>query len=491
MTNLEHDRMMIFIGMLRARLDRFVEHAFTQLFPTETFISEFYVEALCRALQDVVEETERRLLVTMPPRHLKSFCAAVALPAYALGLDPTLKIGVVSYNHELSREHAELFRRIVTSSWYRAIFPDFRLADRGDRLERFVTTEGGVRRAVSVGGTFTGTGVDLLILDDLIKANDVSSAANREFVDRFYTETAVTRFNNPRRSRIISVQQRLHLDDIVSTLLETGLYRHLNLPIIADRDIELNLYEEDFWDWQEGDLLSPERFPQEEIDRIRREMGTNSFAAQYLLDPQLAGGQMANWSRIQIAGELMDGDDIIYRAQSIDTAVKAGDDCDYSVITTWGYDGEKWQLLNILRARLEYPDLKSTAIAHAKRWHADKVLVEDANLGPALRAELRAEGYDAICIRPRDGKAERFAQALDLLYEGEIELCSAVDGFEELRREVRGFPSARHDDIVDSISQFALWARDTWMEGAIARKEGRRAPARPRRSNPARRRAGF
>lgn len=493
MTNAEREQMMLLSALLHARFDRFVEYAFRQLFPSETFVAAPHVEALCRALQSVTEGDERRLLVTMAPRQLKSFCAAVALPAHALGTDPTLKIAVVSYNHELSREHAELFRRIVTSDWYQALFPAFRLAERGDRLERFVTTEGGVRRAVSVGGTFTGTGVDLLILDDLIKANDANSAANREFVERFYTDTAVTRFNNPRNSRVISVQQRLHVDDIVSTLIETGLYRHLNLPIIADKDVELPLYEGDVWNWRAGELLSPERFPQEEIDRIQKEMGTSSFAAQFLLDPQLAGGSIADWSRIHVVDAPFNNDDVHYVAQSIDTAMKVGDACDYSVITTWGYnqDREIWRLLHILRTRLEYPDLKSTAIALARSRRANKILIEDATFGSALFREMRQAGLNAACIPVRQGKPERFSQALDLLYDGRIELCSSVDDFEEMRREIRGFPSAHYNDIVDSISQFAIWARGARMEQEMARAQGQRLPARARPSRPARRLAGI
>lgn len=484
-------QVMLLMALLCKRFDKFVEYAFVQLHPGKVFVPEDFLQAFCFALQNVVEGNERRLLVTMPRRHLKSFCAAVALPAFALGHDPSLKIGVASYSQELSAEHADLFRRLINSPWYQQLFPEFQLARRGDRNDNFRTTQHGGRRAVSVGGAFTGFGVNLLILDDLIKANDVNSSLNRETVERFYRETVLTRFDDPQSSKIISVQQRLHLDDIVSVLIETGRYRHLNLPAIADRDIELDLYDEDVWEWRVGELLSPERFPREELDQLRDEMGSRAFAAQFLLNPELAGGQLANWRRIRVVDEPLPDDHTVYVVQSVDTATGENEDSDYSVVTTWGYDDVKWRLMHVFRARLQFTDLKSNVIALARQWEADRVLVEDATIGRALHSELLRAGLSSKLWGVRGDKTERFAIALDEFYSGEIELWNGAEGYDELRREFRGFPSAPHDDIVDTISQFCAWKRRVWMPELIAIKYGVRPPRRPRPSNPTRRQAGL
>ena len=466
-------------GLLRARFDMFVEAFFTQLFPTELFAREPYVEALCFALTCVLDGEEQRLLVTMPPRHLKSFCAAVMLPAFALGHDPQLKIAVVSYSQDLSREHADLLERVLDSDLFRFLFDGLEVTRRGDH---FRTPQGGYVRAVSIGGAFTGIGVDILVLDDLIKANDASSPVRREEVEGFYRNTALTRFNNPETGRIIAFQQRLHLDDLASELIESGQFRHLNLPSIADRDVNLPLFNGRQWAWRAGDLLSPQRFPHDVLERLKAEVTANVFNAQYLLDPQLSGGQMADWSRFWVWPEPFTPEETLFVVQSIDPAIKATATADYSAVTTWGYNGEYWRLSHVLRVREEFPDLKSLVIAHARQQRADLILVEDANIGSALAHEVwQATQIRTLLWPVQTGKAERFGVALDRLYDGEPELARSAPGFEELRREVMGFPSGRHDDIVDTISQFVEWSRNAWMPGLIARKNGRRPPSRPRR----------
>jgi len=105
-----------------------------------------------------------RLIINLPPRHLKSFIASVALPAYVLGRDPTAKIICISYSDELSRTLARDFRRIVESAWYHRVFPHVRFAKNTEN--EMATTDGGFRFSTSVGGTLTGRGGDIIIIDD-------------------------------------------------------------------------------------------------------------------------------------------------------------------------------------------------------------------------------------------------------------------------------------------------------------------------------------
>ncbi|MEZ5938627.1 MAG: hypothetical protein R3C52_10465 [Hyphomonadaceae bacterium] len=466
-------------GLLRARLDMFVAVFFEMLNGGERLVREPYVEAYCFALQQVFNQEERRLLVTMPPRHLKSFCAAVMLPAFALGHDPRLKIAVAVYSQGLAREHAGLLERVVQSNLYRVLFDGLEVTRHADQ---FRSPAGGFVRYVTVGGTFTGIGVDILVLDDLIKAGDVVSATMREQVEDFYRSTAMTRFNDPRSSRVIAVQQRLHIDDFVSELIEGGQYRHLNFPSIADRDVVSPLYLEREWAWREGELLSPTRFPQVELDRLRLELTPTVFNAQYLLDPQISGGQMADWSRLRIVDKVLAQEDTVFVAQSIDTAVSASTTSDYSAVTTWAYNGTNWRLAHVLRLRCEYPDLKSTLIAHARQQRAELLVIEYANVGPALGFDLRRENFNVRWANTDLGKAERFGIALDQLYGDKFEFARNAPGFDDLHREVVGFPSARHDDIVDTISQFVRWAHGAWMPEQIASSRGQRPPRRPRQS---------
>lgn len=150
-----------------------------------------------------------------------------------MGREPTLKFLVASYGAELANELFRQFRQVVTADWFRSAFPGFRMARSVEGEIR--TTAGGCRKAVTVGGATTGFGADYIIVDDLMKATDASYAALREGAIDYFRGTLVSRFNNPEKGRLIVVGQRLHEVDVPGYCLETGLYRHLNLPAVADR----------------------------------------------------------------------------------------------------------------------------------------------------------------------------------------------------------------------------------------------------------------
>lgn len=143
--------------------------------PADAFIANWHVEAMCHALEDVRIGTTRRLVITVPPRHLKSIATAVAYPAFLLGHEPGSKVLVASYALDLARKHSDDFRTILESDWYRRLFPQTRINPRGTRGEEIRTIAGGVRKAVSTGGAITGFGADYVIVDDLLKAQDAAS----------------------------------------------------------------------------------------------------------------------------------------------------------------------------------------------------------------------------------------------------------------------------------------------------------------------------
>ena len=135
-----------------------------------------------------------RLLINQPPRSLKSICVSVAYVAWLLGHDPTRRVIVVSYANEFAAELHRQFRMVIDAPWYRALFPAMRPArDSGTEL---VTTAGGSRYATSVGGTLTGRGADLIIVDDPLKAEEAMSEPARKRVIDWYGGTLVSRLND-------------------------------------------------------------------------------------------------------------------------------------------------------------------------------------------------------------------------------------------------------------------------------------------------------
>ena len=160
------------------------------LFPQDLISANIlYLEAMCKAMQDVYDGTTSRLLITIPPRHLKSSSAAVALPAFVLGHKPSWEILVISYGEDLLRVHSDQFRQIITSKWYRALFPQVKIRDGQNRADEIVITQGGRRKAASVQGSITGRGAHLVIMDDMMKADDINSEVNRERAKTIYRET--------------------------------------------------------------------------------------------------------------------------------------------------------------------------------------------------------------------------------------------------------------------------------------------------------------
>jgi hypothetical protein len=172
-------------ALLRADFYSFMLCCFTELNPRARFLPNWHIEVLAAKLQAAREGLIKRLIVCIPPRHLKSLAASIALPAWWLGQDPAAAIINVTYGQELSDKFARDCRTIMMSPWYRALFPA-RLVSPRAALQELVTTQGGFRMATSVNGVVTGRGADVILIDDPLKAADALSEARRQSVNEWY-----------------------------------------------------------------------------------------------------------------------------------------------------------------------------------------------------------------------------------------------------------------------------------------------------------------
>ena len=469
-------------ALLRTSFPFFLKAAFPVMHGGATLEEAPYLEAMCYRMQRLGEGDEQRLLVTVPPRHLKSICGSVALIAWMLGRDPSLKAIVACYGEELARDHAMRFRSLVRSPLYKRLFPATVMDPRADRWNDIRTVDGGGRRAVSLGGAVTGLGADLIVIDDLMKAQDAGSAVKREEARLYFEETLYSRLNDKRTGRVLAIQQRLHEDDFAGYLLEKGSFGHLDLPAIAQRDEDLPVQFGRVWIRRVGDLLNPRREPQEVLDRTREEIGSYAFSAQYLQNPVPIESEHLRLERMTLLDAVPSRDEMLWVVQSWDTAIKDKPGCDYSVCTTWGWTG-RWVLLDVFRERLDFPALKAAALRLYERWRADKVLVEDSSNGTALLQQLRVDGYVDFKEWPvRGDKFERFIAQTDILQSERVAIPKTAPWFETLKRELLVFPNGRYDDQVDSVSQFLKWAQTGRAEMFVdrdpdtGRQLGRRRP---------------
>ncbi len=204
---------------LRQDFVSFIQKTFNTVSPGDAYLHAPYIEAIAWHLRQCLEGKTKRLIITMPPRSLKSICASVALPAWALGRDPTSRIICASYSSDLTRKHANDCRTVMKSGWYRRVFRGTRL-DPGKNTEmEFMTTKRGFRLGTSVGGTLTGRGGNIIIIDDPMKPDEAMSEAKREAVKQWYNGTLYSRLDNKAEDVIILVMQRLHMDDLVGHVL--------------------------------------------------------------------------------------------------------------------------------------------------------------------------------------------------------------------------------------------------------------------------------
>ena len=451
-------------ALMRGYLVFFLPWAFAVLHPGSKPLRMFwYLRAMCQAFQRAGTGQVRRLVINLPPRNLKSV-TSVAFTAWMLGRNPALKIMMVTYGAKLSSEHVENCRRLMSHSFYRALFPATQLVMGGKGELVIRTTAGGGCRSVTVGGATTGFGADLILIDDAMKAEDITSEARREELDRFYRTTLVTRLNNKRRGTIISVQQRLGEDDLPARLIDAGA-EHLSLPAYGDHEVVYDIGFGRQYRRPPGEVLRPDDEPREVLEQYRREMGPRDFATQYLQEPSAADGNLLRWEWFGSYDEAPERHELLKVVQSWDTGASEAPNSDFSVCTTWGFDRTKcaWLLLDVFRERLAYPDLKRAVERLARRWKTDRVLIEDAGTGKSLWQEFRASGkLRPVMIRPVGSKEERFTGGFAEIEAGNILLPEEAPWLEAFRRELKAFPTGGHDDQVDSVSQFVEFQLKNW-----------------------------
>jgi len=417
----------------------------------------WHLEATCYQLRRVLQGNCKRLIITLPPRSLKSHLGSIALPAYMLGIDPTSKIVSVGYSQSLSEKHSSDFRRLVESSWYGSVFPGVRLA-RSTAAE-IETDRGGYRLATSTEGTLTGRGGDVIILDDPLNAKDGYSKHARDNTNRWYSTTLPTRLNDPSTSAIVIIMQRLHEDDTVGYVSKLGHWDILNLPAIAPADMYVPLSDCRKYFWRRGELLHPARLSQAVLEDRKRDMGTDAFNAQYLMAPIPEFGNIIrrDWLKSYDPPLVPQAGDLV--VQSWDTAMKAGVANDYSVCHTFRVRNKnEYYLVDVLQKRLEFQDLLKIVAPHATRFGADAVLIEEQASGIPFVQMARSLGVQGVIpIKDRRDKETRLRSAIFKIEAGSLFLPRSAPFLDDFLIECLGFPNVKHDDQVDALSQFLNW----------------------------------
>ena len=446
-------------SVLAEDFSAFVMKVFQAVSPGDQFLSNWHIDAMTHAAELVIGGNVKRLITTVPPRHLKSIVFSVALPAYLLGLDPTKRIICVSYSNELATKHTIDFRAVVTSAWYRRIFPKTTVSGEKDTQYETMTTARGYRYATSLGGTLTGRGADLIVLDDPQKPEEALSEAHRSNAGQWFDTTLLSRLNSKSEGTVVVVMQRLHEDDLAGRLLEKGGWEHLKIPAISEQDERILVGPRRIHKRKAGTVIDPRRESVEDLERLRQSMGELFFSAQYQQQPiPLAGNLIkAEWFKDYEIAPMPGVNDI--SVISLDTAMKGTPSADYSVATVWLARGENVYLLDLWRERVDYPELGRAVHRLGEKHPTAVLLIEDKGSGTSLIQDLRSENKAPIRINPERDKITRLAAVSVQFESGGVWFPKNAPWLSSLKAELLGFPNVKHDDQVNSLSQALSWIK--------------------------------
>jgi predicted phage terminase large subunit-like protein len=415
------------------------------------FISGSHHARMASAFEKVVNGDCKRLIINMPPRHTKSEFASYLLPAWYLGKFPNKKVIQSSNTGELAVGFGRKVRNLVDSDKYKDIFPDLHLQQDSKAAGRWNTSRGGDYFAIGVGGTVTGKGADLLIIDDPHSEQEAALAAmNPDVFDKVYEwYTSGPRQRLQPNGSIVIVMTRWAMRDLTGQVLKAAAARGgeqwqvIEFPAILPS----------------GNPVWPQFWKVEELEALRQELPNAKWQAQYQQNP--IGNESAiikrDWWQWW---EKETPPDCEYVLQTWDTAFEKNQRADYSAGTTWGifYNDEDHSLPNIVllntyKKRVEWIDLKRDVFAQYEEFTPDGVLIEKKATGAPLIYELRAMGIPVQEYTPSRGqdKIARLNSVSDIIASGKVWL-PRTQWAEELVDEIAAFPSGEHDDLVDATT---------------------------------------
>lgn len=415
------------------------------------FIEGDHHRIIADALTRVAKGELKRLIVNMPPRHTKSEFASIYFPSWIMGLKPDMKIMQTTHTADLSINFGRKVRNLMDSDEYAKLFSNVSLASDSKSAGKWQTNKGGEYFAAGVGGAIAGRGADLLIIDDPHSEQDAMSINLLDSCYEWYTSGPRQRLQP--NGAIVIVMTRWSTADLTGRLLS----RQVESRSDQWEVIELPAIFED-----SGNVLWPEFWKEEELLSVKASIPVAKWNAQYQQNPTSEEGAIIkrDW------WQLWDKDDpppCSYIIQSYDTAFSKKETADYSAITTWGVFkpkegmGDALILLDAIKGRWDFPELKAVAQEQYAEYEPDMVLIEAQASGTPLTHELRAMGIPVVNYRPSRGN-DKMTRVHSVSPVFEAGMVYAPDqGFaDEVIEECAAFPFAQNDDYVDTTTQAIL-----------------------------------
>ena len=425
----------------------------------------------------------KRLLITMPPRHGKSWLTSTLFPVYYLAKKPNRNVLATSYNQDLAKTFGRQTRDHAREKIVEQSFPDFRLSDESRAVDDWRTTSGGTYYATGIGGSTTGRAATLLLVDDPIKAREEADSATQRNKTWSYYISALTTRKQPEPDGTpaleIMILTRWHVDDVAGRLMDTddwkeGAWHHINFPAVrlVSGGAKLSVASlppadpryipsgklstvspaKRFYVEDKEEALWEERFPLEELKK-RERLDPREFASLYQQSPFIKGGNLIK----ETWWHYTEGVECTQIIIAADTAFKKTEQADFSVLMVMGLDRNgDIHIIDVIRGKYDFPELKKLCVTVNAKWRGKGLrgfYIEDKASGQSLIQELRNQsGISVIPYKVNADKVARLNTVTPLIEGGRVFLPKDVGWLDEFMNEMQSFPNGAHDDQVDALS---------------------------------------
>lgn len=413
-----------------------------------------HLKRLGSLLMDTELGYKDRVAVSMAPRFGKSLMISQYFPAWYLGKNPNHKLILASHTADLAVDMLRKVRNLMQTDVYKSIFPGVAIASDAKAAGKWNTSKGGEAYAVGTGGALAGRGGDIIIVDDPLSEQDIKLGNTNTLDTTYEWYRSGLRTRLMPGGRIVVLHTRWHQRDLIGRLLKDGAmdpnadqYEMFEFPAILNED-----------DPEQAKSLWPEQWPLEALLRTKASMPLWQWNAQYQQNPTAQESAIIKRSDIQWwPGETPPPCEFI--VQAWDTAMTTKERSDYSVCQTWGVfkdadtDIDHVILLNSVRGKWEFPELKQVAFEQAKEWEPDALIIETKASGQPLVDELRRSGLFVTEFSPGKGqdKLARVNAISDMFTSGQV-WFPETSWAQSVVEELCSFPSGEHDDQVDAAT---------------------------------------